>query len=186
MTRSLLDGANLPLLRSLMGAAAEDAIAAGLVDTGLLQFDPDDAAWDDRDRMVVCGDGVTASVAARIAAAGGAAWEVVTPAATGGDAMALALGAAVAAGLDGAAWRAWCVLDDAACDDGRVWEIARSAASPSSPTFGVLVAGAAGAQLWRACGWAVHEAPAGDPVWLLGALDQLSAGGPAVVMVVTP
>lgn len=183
MPRSLLDGADLATLRLLTTGPAE-AVAAALVDTGLLQFDPDDPEWEDRDRLVICGDEVARAAGRRLSAAGADPDVVVTLAPTGGDALALAFGAAMAANLDGGGWRAWCVLDAEACDDGRVWEIARAASAAAPATLAVLVAGGGAAALWRACGWQAHEAPASDPVWLLGSVDQMVAGAPAVVLAV--
>lgn len=184
MTRSLLDTVDLPGLRALASGGPAAAVAAALVDTGLLQFDPDDADWEDRDRLVMCGLGVTAATGRRLVAAGADPDAVVMPAAAGGDALALAFGAAMAGTMDGGAWRAWCLLDSDACDDGRVWEVARAAADAAPDTLGALVAGGGTAAMWRACGWQVHEAPATDPVWLLGAIDQVVASGPAVVLAV--
>lgn len=184
MVRSLLDAADLAALRRLTIGPA-DAVAAALVDTGLLQFDPDDPEWEDRDRLVICGEEVARAAGQRLTAAGADPDVVVTLAATGGDALALAFGAAMAAGLDGGGWRAWCLLDAEACDDGRVWEVARAASDAGAATLGVLVAGGGAAPLWRACGWQVHEAPASDPVWLLGSMDQLVSYAPAVVLAVS-
>lgn len=184
MARSLLDAADLSALRDLAAGGPAAAVAAALVDTGLLQFDPDDPEWEDRDRLALCGEGVAAAVGRRLGAAGGDPDAVVTPAATGGDALALAFGASMAAAMDGGAWRAWCVLDAGACDDGRVWEVALAAGQARADALGALVAGGGTAPLWRACGWRVHEAPAADPAWLLGALDQVVAAGPAVVLAV--
>lgn len=181
MARSLLDTVDLPSLRELANGAAA-AVAAGLVDAGLLQFDPDDPEWLDRDRVVVCGDEVAAAIGHRLSAAGADPDFVVTAARNGGEALALALGAATASAMDGSPWRSWCVLDAGACDDGRVWEVARAA--QDSQTLGVLVAGGDSAPLWRACGWHVQEAPASDPVWLLGALDQVAVRAPGVVVAV--
>jgi transketolase N-terminal domain/subunit len=185
--RSLLDTADLPALRAIAAGDPADLLAATLIDTGLLQFDPDDPEWEDRDRLVVCGSSAVAATGRRLTAAGAADPDsVVTPARNGGDGLALAFGAAMAAMLDGGAWRAWCLLDADACDDGRVWEVARAAADARPETLGVLVAGGGTAGLWRACGWHVHEAPAADPVWLLGSIDQLTAAAPAVVLAVAP
>lgn len=183
MVRSLLDGADLPLLRTLTASSPEAAVAAGVIDSGLLQFDADDAYWGDRDRVVGCGPAVLAALTARLESAGAQPELVVTPAALGGDAMALAFGAAMASELDGAGWRSWCVMDGAACDDGRVWEIARAASEAGADVLGVVVTGTPAPALWRACGWGVHLAPFDDPAWLLGALDQVVARAPAVVMV---
>lgn len=182
MARSLLDGADLPALRALL-EAQWSAAATALIDTGLLQFDPDDPAWEDRDRLVVSGVGVGGAVRSRLTAAGAAPDDVATFAPSGGAAMALAFGAALASDLDGNAWRPWAVLDEPACDDGRVWEIARAAAAAHAGALAVIVEGDGAPELWRACGWQVHEVPPADPVWLLGALDQVGLTGPAVVVV---
>jgi transketolase N-terminal domain/subunit len=181
--RSLLESADLGLLRTLGADGGAMATAAALVDTGLLQFDPADPEWADRDRLVVAGERCSAAVRRRLEEAGAAADRAGIFAASGGDAMALAFGAAMAARLDGNVWRAWCLLDDDACDDGRVWEVARAAADSGSEGLGVVVVGDGSSRLWGACGWPVHEVPAGDPVWLLGALDQVGARSPAVVVV---
>jgi len=182
MPRSLLDSADLPALRDLL-ASQWSAAATGLIDSGLLQFDADDPDWEDRDRLFVAGDGVAAAVRARLVAAGARAEQVATFAPSGGTAMALAFGAALASDLDGNAWRPWAALDDGACDDGRVWEVARAAAAAGVRGLGVIVEGDGAPELWAACGWRVHDVPAADPVWLLGALDQLGVTGPAVVLV---
>ena len=181
MTRSLLDGADLATLRSL-GRTPAIAVAAALIDTGLLQFDPDDAEWADRDRLVVGGESVVFAVEERMEAAGA---QLTTAAyVAGGEALGVALGAAIAGGLDGGVWRAWCVLDESICDDGRTWEAARAAAgAPDLRTLTALIAGDESTRLWQACGWKVQVVPAGDPVWLLGALDQALLGPPTAVLV---
>ena len=181
MAHSLLDGADLTALRQISAGGAPDALAAALVDSGLLQFDPDDLEWEDRDRLIVYGEGVSAALGRRLAAAGAVPDGVIIPAPAGGDAMALAFGAAMASG---GVWRSWCVLDADADDDGRVWEIARAASEAPATSLGVLAIGNGSAQLWAACGWTVHEAPASDPAWALGALDQVVAGAPAVLLAV--
>ena len=183
MVRSLLDGADLGALRAVGASGAPDAVAAALIDTGLLQFDADDPEWEDRDRLITSGPLVTAAATRRLTTAGAQADAVITTTRNGGDAMALAFGAAMASGADGGVWRAWCLLDAAASDDGRVWEIARAAADAGAQFVGVLVAGMQGAALWRACGWTVHAAPANDPAWVLGALDQIVTRAPSVLLV---
>ena len=183
MRRSLLDTADIPALRARARAGAASAVAGALIDTGLLQFDPDDAEWSDRDRLVVAGPQAVAAVGERLAAAG--ADFASTAYVAGGEALAVALGAAVAARLDGEIWRAWCVLDESVCDDGRTWEAARAAVGADLRTLTVLGVGDESAALWRAAGWQVHLVPPADPVWLLGALDQALTGAPAAVLVST-
>ena len=183
MARSLLDNADLGALRDLSAKGPAAAVAAALVDTQLLQFDPDDPTWEDRDRLFVAGPAVEAALEQRLTASGAKAEDVVTRVRNGGEAAALAFGAAMASAADGGAWRAWCALDAEACDDGRIWEIARAAAAAGAVQLGVVVTGSDTAALWRACGWTVHEAPAADPAWLLGAVDHLLAESPSVVLV---
>lgn len=180
MRRSLLDTADVPALRSLARRGPAIGLAAALIDTGLLQFDPDDPAWADRDRLVVGGPAAVAAVRERLDSAGAALQPTAHVAA--GEALAVALGAAVAARLDGGIWRSWCVVDETVCDDGRTWEAAR-AAPDDLPTLTVLAVGDDSEALWRACGWAVHVVPPDDPVWLLGALDQALSGRPTAVLV---
>lgn len=182
MPRSLLDGADLPALRDAL-ASGSSAAATALVDAGVLQFDADDPSWEDRDRLVVAGEGVTRMVSVRLRAAGADPAGVATFARSGGEAMALGFGAALASDLDGNAWRPWVVLDERCCDDGRVWEVARAAGNAGAAALAVIVEGDGAPALWAACGWRVHEVPATDPVWLLGALDQVTVAGPAVVLV---
>jgi hypothetical protein len=182
VSRSLLDRADLPALRALL-TQQRSAAAIGLIDSGLLQFDVSDPAWEDRDRLFVAGTGVSRSVRARLEAAGANPDDVATFSSSGGDAMALAFGAALASDLDGNAWRPWVALDASACDDGRVWEVVRAAATAGAGALGVVVEGEGAPTLWSACGWRVHEVPPADPVWLLGALDQVGVTGPAVVVV---
>jgi transketolase N-terminal domain/subunit len=183
MARSLLDTADLAQLRTLAAQGPAVAVASVLVDSGLLQFDPDDPTWDDRDRLVVAGSATATAIEERLASAGARPADTLMRA-SGGDALAMAFGAAMASQLDGGAWRSWCVLDEAACDDGRVWEAARAAAWAKAATLTALVEGAGTVRLWEACGWTVHSAPADDPAWLLGALDQAVLTSPAVVLAV--
>ena len=186
MARSLLDGADLATLRALAGNGVEAAVAAAVVDSGLLQFDPDDPAWEDRDRVVVAGSGLHGALAQRLTEAGADPGRVLVTAAGGGEALGLAFGAAMASAHDGGAWRSWCLLDEEACEDGRVWEVADAVRGAGADPLGAIVVGERTAALWRACGWQVHTATVSDPVEVLGGLDQLLAAGPAVLLAVTP
>ena len=184
MARSLLDGADLTVLRNLTAKDVDTAVAATVVDAGLLQFDPDDPVWEDRDRVVVCGRGLSEALSRRLRNAGAEPDRVLTTVDAGGEALGLAFGAALASAMDGGAWRSWCLLDEGACEDGRVWEVADAAAGAGADTMGAVVVGDRTAALWRACGWQVHTAAVTDPVEILGGLDQLMVAGPAVLLVV--
>lgn len=182
MARSLLDAADVSTLRGLVGKAPDVAIAAALVDAGVLQFDPDDPMWGDRDRVFVGGRGVAAALRERLTAAGADPDAVLLEVPAGGDALALAFGAAAASRLDGGVWRAWCILDAEACDDGRIWEVAQSVPASGIVELTVLGVGTDSERLWRACGWNVQRARFDDPVWLLGAVDHALAAPPSVVL----
>lgn len=184
MARSLLDNADLAALRAAGADGPAAAVAAALVDSGLLQFDPDDPQWEDRDRVVVAGRDLHAALDQRLREAGATTDQVVTSASGGGEALALALGAAVAGGIDGGGWRSWCVLDAEACDDGRVWEVAAAAGTARPETLSAIVVGDNSAALWQACGWRVQRAPVAVPVEMLGSLDQLLVGAVGVLLVV--
>ena len=184
MVRSLLDGADLPALRALNGQGPAAAIAAAVVDSGLLHFDADDPQWEDRDRVVVCGPALHAALAQRLGAAGADPQRVLITADDGGTALALAFGAALSSAMDGGAWRSWCLLDEAACDDGRTWEVAAAVRDAGAEPLGAIVLGDRTAALWRACGWKVQPALVSEPVELLGGLDQVLVAGPAVLVAV--
>lgn len=181
MSRSLLDTADLAVLREAAQGRPAPAIAAALIDTGLLQFDPDDPAWADRDRLVLGGQQMAEAFAQRLGAAGAELESTARQA--DADALGVALGAGIASALDGGIWRAWCAIDEVICDDGRTWEAARAATGADLLTMTALVAGADSERLWRACGWSVEVVPADDPAWLLGALDQAMLGQPTAVLV---
>jgi hypothetical protein len=179
--RSLLDAADLRQLRPLTARPGASAIAACLVDAGAVQLDRDDPTWADRDRVFAV-DGPPADALRARLHAGGFQADVGT-AASGGEALGLAYGAAVVSAAGGGAWRAWCALDEAACDDGTVWEVARAGAAGAAVPLTVVVDGAATAALWRACGWQAVVAPPGDPAHLLAALDRaLLSVAPWVVL----
>lgn len=191
MTRSLLDRADLGRLRAQLSEAASHspstAVLTLLLEAGVVQHDPGDPAWPDRDRLVLGGRAVMAGAPRAFTAAGyrdGDGRHEVPD----GRALAVAQGAAVSSRLDGGVARVWCVLDRACCRDGVTWEAAAAARPPLPLTALVIVE--AGDDLeplaarWRACGWSIHHAAVTSPELLLGACDQaLADAGPSLVLV---
>jgi transketolase N-terminal domain/subunit len=180
--RSLLERADLAALRRTAAARPGPfgPLVTCLAEGGALAADPADPEWADRDRLVVADDAAAQAVRAAFGAAG---WICAAP----GEALATALGAAMAAELDGAVFRAWCLLGPDAVDDGFLWGPARAAAVLRVPPVVVAVApghGARGlADCMHAAGWAVHRAAATDVVALLGALDHALHPGDRPVLV---
>jgi transketolase len=114
-----------------------------------LRWDPHDAGWPERDRFVLSkGHGVPILYAVYAEAGAIPEAELYTlrkigsrlqghpdpvrlpfvEAATGslGQGLSMALGMALAARLDGASWRTYCLLGDGECEEGQVWEAAMS------------------------------------------------------------
>ena len=178
---SLLDAVDLRQLRPLARSGA-GAIAACLVDAGAVQLDAADPDWPDRDRIVAVEGAPADALRARLRAHGLATAVLTAP--LGGEALGLAYGAAVVSARTGGVWRAWCVLDDDACDDGAVWEAARAAAQGQPAPLTVLVGGGSCAPLWEACGWPCTVAPRDNPAQVLAALDRaVVTPSPAAVLV---
>ena len=115
-----------------------------------LRWDPHDAASPDRDRFVLSkGHGVPVLYAAYAEAGAIPEEEIHTlrktgsrlqghpdpvrlpflEAATGslGQGLSIAMGMALAAKIDGASWRSYCLIGDGECEEGQVWEAAMSA-----------------------------------------------------------
>lgn len=115
-----------------------------------MRWDPSNAGWEDRDRFILSkGHGVPVLYAAYAEAGAIPATELETlrragsrlqghpdparlpfvEAATGslGQGLSIALGLALAAKLDGASWRSYCILGDGEIEEGQVWEAAMSA-----------------------------------------------------------
>lgn len=168
MRPSLLDRADLRRLRPLAGGGGLAAIAACLVDGGVVQLDAQEPTWSDRDRIVAGGPEAAAAVSARLVA--GSLPDSVVAAATAGEALGVAVGTAIVSARQGAAWRVWCVLDRSAVDDGAVWETARAAALAWPLPLTVLAEGEP--SVWAAAGWRVEAAAGGDPAHILAALDH--------------
>lgn len=178
MPRSLLDDADLAAVRTAAGPGRDPVrtALACLLHGGVLAHAPDDPAWPDRDHLVVGSEALARSVAA-------VAPGLPVQAGDGGGALALAAGIAIGCALDGAGSRVFCLLDDAAADDGLLWEAALSA--PRGPLTALLLLEPEGAERTRrllvAAGWRTAVAAAEDPVAVLSALDRVrdTAGGSA-------
>jgi hypothetical protein len=177
--RSLLDGADLPAVRAAAarGRGAFATAIACLRAGGVLQHDPDDPGWLDRDRVI---DGAHA-----LGPSDARSWWTSAPVR---DALSLALGAGLSSSLDGGIFRVWCLLDGAA-DDGRTWDAARAAAAQACAALTVVAAGDPEARLvdlLRAAGWRTFAAAPDDPLEVLGAMDRAVAhgAGPAAVVLV--
>lgn len=123
-------------------------------------------------------------------------------AATGslGQGLSIALGLALAAKLDGASWRTYCLIGDGECEEGQIWEAAMSApkfdldnlcaivdfnkiqqtssVSEILPTLNPLP------DKWRAFSWHVIECDGHDLEAVLNALDEaaLTKGKPTVII----
>lgn len=196
MARSLLDTVDVRRVRQVAETVGDDvpgaAALACLVVGGALQHDPDDAAWVDRDRLVVGGGGLDAIAAAVFEAAGMPAEEAAPRWVDGGArALALAFGLAVGSALDAGVWRAFAVLDAGACATGVVWEAACAAAGSRVPLTALVTAAdrdaadrAAG--LFAAAGWPVARPAPTDVAAVLGDLDRALASAQPTVIVERP
>jgi transketolase len=116
-----------------------------------------------------------------------------------GHGLSLATGAALAARLDGSTRRAFCLLSDAECNEGSVWEAVMFAAHRRLSNLIAIVdlngQQALGytkdildlspmAERWRAFGWDAHEVDGHDPVSLCDTVRGLDVrAGPPHVLV---
>jgi transketolase len=177
LPRSLLDTADLSTLRAGGGGRFGGALAA-LVGAGTVQQDPDDPRWADRDRFVLGAPAARDPVRAAFAASPAHPDEGWLDGGAAGHALGLACGVAASSQLDGGIFSAYCLVDAAALDDGRTWEVLRSAAAAQLWTLrplGVVEPGPAETltALLQAAGWKVARAAADDVAEILGALDQV-------------
>ena len=116
-----------------------------------------------------------------------------------GQGLSLAAGAALAGRLQGSRRRAFCLLSDAECNEGSVWEAGMFAAHHGLSNL-VAVIDLNGQQAlgytknvldlspmadrWRAFGWDVHEVDGHDPVALAATIRRLDTeAGPPHVLV---
>lgn len=184
--RSLFDDVDLAAVRAAAAARTGDTsvVVSCLVEGGVLAWAPDDPEWPDRDRVVVSSPRLAASFAG---IAGLGRPDVVD----GGRALAAAAGAAAVGALEGGVFRVFCLLDEAAIEDGSLWEAARSARSGTLVAVVLAPAGPArlAGRLLSAAGWCVAEAAADEPAEVLGGLDRVhreNGSVPGVVLAVTP
>lgn len=184
--RSLFDTADLTALRRRLSSpgSPELAVLRVLLACGAIAHDPADPGWEDRDRVVVGGDAVSAAAEVAFAEAGYPSTRPGHPPAgrtdVGPRALGVALGLAASTAVEGGVARVWCVLDAAAAEDGAVWEAAASASEVATGTLVAVVVGGPGAPRWASCGWAVHQVAGTDLPMVLGALDQaLAASSPS-------
>jgi transketolase len=192
-----------------------------------LRWDPTNAGWDERDRFILSkGHGVPVLYAAYAQAGAIPEDELLTlrktgsrlqghpdptrlpfvEAATGslGQGLSISIGLALAAQLDKASWRTYCLMGDGEIEEGQVWEAAMSAPKAFGgvrldnlcaivdnnriqqtssvenilPTLNPIV------EKWRAFSWHVIECDGHDIPQVLAALDEAAAtkGKPTVIV----
>ncbi len=116
-----------------------------------------------------------------------------------GQGMSLATGAALAARLQGSERRSFCVVSDAECDEGILWEAVMFAAHHRLANLIAIVdvngQQALGytrdvldlaplAQRWRAFGWDTHEVDGHDAAGMAALIDRLDThSGPPHVLI---
>jgi transketolase len=188
-----------------------------------LRWDPQNPAWEERDRFILSkGHGVPVLYAAYAEAGVISQEELLTlrklgsrlqghpdpvrlpflEAATGslGQGLSIALGLALAARLDGASWRTYCLLGDGECEEGQVWEAAMSAPKFDLDNLCAIVDNNKIQQTssveeilptlnplpdkWRAFSWHVIECDGHDLEQVLSALDEAAAtkGKPTAIV----
>lgn len=179
-----------------------------------MRWDPENPGWPERDRFVLSkGHGVPVLYAAYAEAGAIPEEEILTlrvtgsrlqghpdpvrlpalEAATGslGQGLSIALGLAMAAKLDGAGWRTYCLLGDGEIQEGQVWEAAMSAPKFEVDDLCAIVdnnkiqqTDSVEAQLrtvnpipdkWRAFGWHVVTCDGHDLRDVFRALDEFEA-----------
>ncbi len=188
-----------------------------------MRWDPQNSGLPDRDRFIISkGHGVPVLYAAYAEAGAIPEEELATlretgsrlqghpdpvrlpfvEAATGslGQGLSIAMGLALAARLDGASWRTYCLLGDGECEEGQVWEAAMSAPKFDLDNlcaivdFNKIQQTASVEEIlatlnplpdkWRAFSWHVIECDGHDLQQVLDALDEAAAtkGKPTVIV----
>lgn len=188
-----------------------------------MRWDPQDALWDQRDRFILSkGHGVPVLYAAYAEAGAIPEEELGTlrrtgsrlqghpdparlpfvEAATGslGQGLSIALGLAMAAKLDGADWKTYCMLGDGEIEEGQVWEAAMSAPKFAVSNLCAIVDANRVQQTssvedilhtlhpivpkWDAFGWNVVECDGHDFADIFRALDAFEAETNAPTVIV--
>lgn len=190
-------------------------IVTALYCGGILRHDPRNPSWPERDRFIMSkGHAVPAQYAAMAATGYFPPEQLLTlrrlgspleghpnarrlpglEASTGslGQGLSIGVGMALAAKLDGAAWRTWVLLGDGEIDEGQVWEAALSAAKYRAENLIAVVDANTAQQTgytrdvmptepkadkWSAFGWEVQEIDGHSFEAILPALTRAGAGG---------
>ncbi|MFN3648732.1 MAG: transketolase [Armatimonadota bacterium] len=185
-------------------------IVVALYFGGLMRYDAKNPLDPERDRFIMSkGHAVPAQYAAMAEAGFFPAEELLTlrklgsaleghpnvkrlpgiEASTGslGQGLSIGVGMALAAKLDGAAWRTWVVLGDGEIDEGQIWEAALSAGKYGTDNLIAIIdantAQQTGytkdvlptepkAEKWASFGWEVQEVDGHDFAVLLPALEK--------------
>lgn len=188
-----------------------------------LRWDPSDAGWADRDRFILSkGHGVPVLYAAYAEAGALPEAELATlrktgsrlqghpdpvrlpavEAATGslGQGLSIAMGLSLAAKMDGASWRTYCLMGDGEIQEGQVWEAAMSAPKfnlgnlcaivdnngiqQTSSVENILATLNPVPSKWAAFDWHVIEVDGHDISALLKAYDEAEAttGKPTAII----
>ncbi len=198
---------------SHIGAIFSVAEIIAVLYTKVLRIRPDDPKWPERDRLILSKGHAGAAVYAALAERGFfPVEELKTHYANGsrlsghvshkgipgvemstgslGHGLSVAVGMALGAKRDGAAWRTYCVLGDGECDEGSVWEAALQARQFGLDRLTAVVdhnrmqsldfcentlALEPFADKWRAFGWHVIEADGHDTDALAAAFAEADA-----------
>ncbi|HSJ11031.1 MAG TPA: transketolase [Longimicrobiales bacterium] len=202
------------------GSLSAVEIVTALYFGGVLRHDPKRPEWPDRDRFVLSkGHGVPVQYAA-LAEAGylpheelktlrridsrlqghpvlGTAPGIEASTGSLGQGLSIALGMALAARLDAADYRVYCLMGDGECQEGQVWEAAMAAGHHRPDNLIAIVDnnkfqldGATAdiiglepfASKWEAFGWAVREIDGHDIGAVMDALVWAADNAPACII----
>jgi transketolase len=202
------------------GSLSAVEIVTALYFGGVLRHDPKRPEWPDRDRFVLSkGHGVPVQYAA-LAEAGylphaelktlrridsrlqghpvlGTAPGIEASTGSLGQGLSIALGMALAARLDAADYRVYCLMGDGECQEGQVWEAAMAAGHHRPDNLIAIIDnnkfqldGATAdiiglepfASKWEAFGWAVREIDGHDIGAVMDALAWAADNSPACII----